>query len=63
MWQSVTQNSTEAGNSNNSLDAIRQNQSVPQQAGILNGEQPIKKDETDSMWKNIMSAGSRAKVL
>ena len=63
MWQSVTQNSTEAGSNNNPLDAIRQNQSVPQQAGILNGEQPIKKDETDSMWKNIMSAGSRAKVL
>ena len=63
MWQSVTQNSTEAGSNNNPLDAIRQNQSVPQQAGILNGEQPIKKDETDSMWKNIMTAGSRAKVL
>ena len=64
MWQSVTQQPTEAGsNTNNPLDAVRQNQSVPQQAGILNGEQPIKKDETDSMWKNIMTAGSRAKVL
>jgi len=64
MWQSVTQKPTEGNqNTESPLDAIRQNQAVPQQAGILNGQQPMKKDETDSMWKNIMSAGSRAKVL
>ena len=64
MWQAVTQKSTEGeSNTNNPLDAIRQNQAVPQQAGILNGEQPIKKDEKDSMWNSIMKAGSRANVL
>ena len=64
MWQSVTQKPTEGeSNTNNPLDAIRQNQAVPQQAGILNGEQPIKKDEKDSMWNSIMKAGSRANVL
>jgi hypothetical protein len=64
MWQSVTQKPTE-GNENvdNPLNSIRQNQTVPQQAGILNGQQPVKKDEKDEMWKSIMSAGSRAKVL
>ena len=64
MWQSVTQQPTEAeGNKNNPLDAIRQNQSVPQQAGILNGEKPITKDDKDSMWDSITKAGSRTNVL
>ena len=64
MWQSVTQKPTE-GNQNveNPLDSIRQNQAVPQQAGVLNGQQPVKKDDKDAMWDNIMKAGSRANVL
>ena len=62
MWQAVTQDKTEASNEN-PLDAIRQNQSVPQQAGILSGEQPIKKDEKDSVWEGIVKAGSRNNVL
>ncbi len=63
MWQSVTQKPTEGENKENPLDAIRQNQAAPQQAGILNGEQPVKKDEKDEMWKSILKAGSRANVL
>ena len=64
MWQSVTQKPTESEQSNNNpLDAIRQNQSVPQQAGILNGEKPITKDEKESMWESITKAGSRTNVL
>ena len=64
MWQSVTQKPTEGeSNTNNPLDAIRQNQAVPQQAGILNGEKPVKKDDKDSMWDAIAKAGSRANVL
>ena len=62
MWRSVTQEPAE-GNTENPLDAIRQNQAVPQQAGILNGEQPVKKDAKDSMWNNILQAGSRTDVL
>ena len=63
MWQAVTQKPTEGDNKENPLDAIRQNQAVPQQAGILNGQQPVKKDETELMWDKIVQAGSRAKVL
>ena len=63
MWQSVTQNKAEAVNNNNPLDTIRQNQAVPQQAGILNGEQPAKKDDKEEMWSNIVKAGSRTNVL
>ena len=56
MWRSVTQESAE-GNLENPLDTIRQNQAVPQQAGILNGQQPVRKDEKDSMWDSITKAG------
>ena len=64
MWQAVTQKPTEGeSNTNNPLDAIRQNQAVPQQGGVLNGQQPVKKDDKDSMWDAITKAGSRANVL
>ena len=63
MWQSVTQKPTEGESKENPLDAIRQNQAVPQQAGVLNGQQPVKKDEKEAMWDSIMKAGSRATVL
>jgi hypothetical protein len=63
MWRSVTQEQPAQDANGNPLDAIRQNQAVPQQAGVLNGEQPIRKDEKDAMWESITKAGSRANVL
>ena len=64
MWQSVTQQPTEGEeNTQNPINTIRQNQSVPNQAGILNGERPVKTNEKDDMWKGILAAGSRASVL
>ena len=62
MWRSVSGEPAQDDNGN-PLDAIRQNQAVPQQAGVLSGEQPVRKDEKDSMWDSIMKAGSRANVL
>ena len=56
MWQSVTQEPTEGNQNPNPLDSVRQNQSVPQQAGILNGEQPRRTSDEDSMWKGILGA-------
>ena len=63
MWRSISGQPAQEGNNENPLDAIRQNQAVPQQAGILSGEKPVRKDEKDSMWDSIMKAGSRANVL
>ncbi len=64
MWKSVTQQPTENNQDNfNPYDSIRQNQSAPQQGGVLNGQQPVKKDEKDSMWDSIKKAGSRTNVL
>ena len=61
MWKSVV--SPQAENNESPLDAIRQNQAVPQQAGVLNGEQPQRSDEQDDMWDAITKAGGRSNVL
>ena len=64
MWKAVTgEQPAQEGNNNNPLDSIRQNQAVPQQAGILTGEQPTRTDEKDDMWNNILKAGNRNNVL
>ena len=63
MWQAVTQQPTESTKNINPLDAIRQNQSVPQQAGVLNGQQPVKQSDEDSMWKGILGADRVANKL
>ena len=47
----------------NPLDQVRQNQQAPTPAGILNGEQPQRKTESDKIWEKVMNAGSRTKVL
>ena len=61
MWRAVT--NPEATNNESPLDAIRQNKAVPQQAGVLNGEQPQRSDEQDDMWNAITKAGGRNNVL
>ena len=64
MWRAVTgEQPAQQGNTNNPLDAVRQNQAIPQQGGVLTGEQPPRADEKDDMWKAITKAGSRANVL
>ena len=60
MWQAVTQES-QATQNRNPLDVIRQNQTQPQQGGVLNGQQPVRKSDKDSMWEGIMNAGNKQK--
>ena len=62
MWRSVTQEPQQDENGN-PLDVVRQNQAVPQQAGILSGEQPVRKSDDDAVWEGILKAGSRTNVL
>ena len=62
MWRAVTQQPQQDENGN-PLDAVRQNQAVPQQAGILSGEQPVRKSDDEAVWEGILKAGSRANVL
>jgi hypothetical protein len=64
MWQAMT-GQTEAGQQANNVDPmsmISQNQGTPV-AGVLGGEQPERKSDTEAMWDGIMKASSRAKVL
>ena len=62
MWRAVTQEPAKDENGN-PLDVVRQNQAVPQQAGILSGEQPVRKSDDEAVWEGILKAGSRANVL
>ena len=63
MWQAVSQAPAQSHN-DNPLDQVRQNQNQPQAAGVLAGERPKgPKSDNDTMWDNIMNAGSRKNVL
>ena len=61
MWRAVSQNPETV--KENPLDQIRENQANPQPAGVLQGQQPEKKSETDQVWESIMAAGKRSNVL
>ena len=61
MWRAVSQ--SPATTTENPLDQVRQNQTNPTAAGVLQGQQPEKKSETDELWKQVMNAGSRTNVL
>ena len=63
MWRAVSQAPAQSHNQN-PLDQVRENQSQPQPAGVLQGERPKgPKSDEDSMWDSIVKAGSRANVL
>jgi hypothetical protein len=47
----------------NPLDQVRQNQQAPTPAGILSGEQPVRKTEMDEVWDKIVDAGKRSDVF
>ena len=56
MWRAVSQGNEAQGQTQSPLDSIRQNQQVPQQAGILNGQQQVKSDADDDRWKGVLGA-------
>ena len=63
MWKAVSQAPAQSHN-DNPLDQVRNVQSQPQATGVLAGERPKgPKSDNDSMWDNIMKAGSRKNVL
>ena len=61
MWHAVSQSPDTVAE--NPLDQIRQNQANPTAAGVLQGQQPEKKSETDTMWDQVINAGKRSNVL
>jgi len=55
MWQAVSQ-PTQGGERENPLDKVRQTQSSPQAAGVLQGQQPKRKSEDESMWEGVLNS-------
>jgi len=55
MWQAVSQ-PTQGGERENPLDKIRQTQSAPQAAGVLQGQQPERKSEDEAMWESVLNS-------
>jgi len=55
MWQAVSQ-PTQGGERENPLDKIRQTQSAPQAAGVLQGQQPERKSEDEAMWERVLNS-------
>ena len=68
MWQAVQGNDNDkAAEQPNStsrpLDQVRETQNNPAYGGILGGETPQTKNDSDEMWDGIIKAGSRKNVL
>jgi hypothetical protein len=63
MWRAVSQAPAQS-HDDNPLDQVRNVQSQPQATGVLAGERPKgPKSDNESMWENIVNAGSRKNVL
>ncbi len=45
------------------LSQVKQTQSLPTTAGVMQGQQPETKSEMDSIWDKVMTAGRRSDVL
>ena len=54
MFESVERKNIDGNDNTN--DIIRRNQQNPVQGGILQGQQPAKKNESDELWKGILDA-------
>ena len=55
MWKAVMSDNSQ-GTEASPLDNIRQTQQSPTPGGILQGESPRQKDETQSRWDNVLKA-------
>tara|TARA_Y100000361_G_scaffold130307_1_gene126249 strand:+ start:2503 stop:3243 length:741 start_codon:yes stop_codon:yes gene_type:complete len=58
MWDAVVNknNNPNAQQSPTPLDGVRQTQSAPTPGGILQGQQPVAKDESKTRWEGVMKA-------
>jgi hypothetical protein len=64
MWRAVAESGDTGNQVPNPLDDVRNTQGNPAQGGVLQGQQPqAPKNDADSMWDSITSAGARTNVL
>ena len=59
MWRAVSQSPETT--KENPLDKVRQTQAFPQAAGLLQGQQPERKNEIDEIWEGIKASGDSMK--
>ena len=59
MWRAVSQSPETI--KENPLDKVRQTQTSPQAAGLLQGQQPERKNEIDEIWEGIKASGDNMK--
>ena len=55
MWQAIS-TPAQDGVRENPLDKVRQTQSSPQAAGVLQGQQPARKNEDEELWEGVLGA-------
>jgi len=58
MWDAVENGNTEQVQeaSNNPYDQIRQQETAPPQGGVLTGQQPVTKSESENLWDGVLGA-------
>ena len=44
---------------NNNLDTVRRIQQSPATAGVLQGQQPQRKSESDALWESVVGSGDK----
>ena len=59
MWQAVMNNNPQAEEQPSLLDGVRETQNSPTPGGILQGQQPRVKDESQNRWEGVMKANNR----
>ena len=62
MWEAVSR-PTQGGERENPLDKIRQTQASPQAAGVLQGQQPERKNEDETLWEGVLGASGTSNGL
>tara|TARA_R100000808_G_C2149857_1_gene158403 strand:+ start:2864 stop:3592 length:729 start_codon:yes stop_codon:yes gene_type:complete len=61
MWQAATNNNNNAQPNANPREMVKQAPNNLQAGGVLTGQQPARKNDSDKMWEGIMSSGDRGK--
>jgi hypothetical protein len=56
------QNGVNSPGFENPLDQVRQTQSQPQQSGVLQGQQPLKRNEADSLFDAVLGASAQGRL-
>lgn len=63
MWQAADEKAQAGTEPSEQIAQVKQTQSQPASAGVLQGAKPEKPSDTDAMWEGIMNAANRTKII